>query len=85
MWAEDAFFILMAAVALRVNRLWSYVAAILMSAFVLYVLYRRWAGNWEFVTYYFEHHVMQIIFGVAISTCSIACIAYKKGVNRILP
>lgn len=82
---EDALFILIAAVALRINRLWSYLAAILISAFVLNVLYRRWVGNWEFVYSHYEHHVMQIVFGVAILTCAVACIAYKKGVNRILP
>jgi len=82
---EDAFFILIAAVALRVNKLWSYLIAILMCVFVLYTLHRRWVRNWEFVAAYYEHYVMQIVFGVAISTCAVVCIAYKKGRNRTLP
>lgn len=82
---EDAFFILVAAVALRLNRLWSYVAAVLVCVFVLYVLYGRWVGNWEFVAAHYEHSVLQIVFGVAILTCAVVCLAYKKGSHRPLP
>ena len=83
--AEDAFFILIAAVALRLNKLWSYIVAILVCVFVLYVLYRRWVRNWEFVAAYYEHYVLQIVFGVAIFTCAVVCLAYKKGSYRVLP
>jgi uncharacterized membrane protein len=82
---EDAFFLLLAAATLRVNKLWSYIAAILLCGFVLYMLYRRWVGNWEFVAAHYEHYVMQIVFGVAISTCAVVCMAYKGGRNRSLP
>lgn len=79
---EDAFFILVAAAALRVNKSWSYAVAVLLCGFALCVLYRRWVGNWEFVFTHQEHYVMQIVFGVAIAVCALACMAYKNGSSR---
>lgn len=82
---EDSLFILIAAVALRVNKLWSYVVAILICVSVLAGLYSRWLGNWEFVFAHYEHHIAQIIFGVAISSYAVACISHRKERERALP
>jgi hypothetical protein len=82
---EDALFILIAAVALRIPKIWSYVVAILVCVFVLVALYNRWSGNWEFVVAHYQHHVAQLVLGVAILTYAIARIAHKKERNRALP
>ena len=81
---EDSLFILIAAAALRINKLWSYVVAILICVLVLAGIYSRWLGNWEFVFAHYEHHIAQIIFSVAISSYAVACIAHKKGRKRVL-
>lgn len=82
---EDSLFILAAAAALRVNRMWSYGVAILICVLVLAGLYSRWLGNWEFVFAHYEHHLAQIVFGVAISSYAVACVAHKKEEKRALP
>jgi hypothetical protein len=82
---EDSLFILVAAVALRIGRFWSYLAAIAICLVTLVLLYRRWVGLWESVFTYHEHYVLQIVLAVAISTYAIACIAHGKWAKRALP
>lgn len=82
---EDSLFILAAAAALRANRSWSYVVAILVCVLALAGVYNRWLGNWEFVSAHYEHHITQVVFGAAISSYAVARVARRRGRERALP
>lgn len=82
---EDSMFILVAAAAVRMNKVWSSVVAILICMFVLAGLYNRWLGNLEFVFAHYQHHLTQLAFGIAVLTCAVTCTVSKKAGSRPLP